>query len=361
MLVLLSCACFASLAGAQDITGKDIDGVRARLAELENNGISGESYQPAKAAAWFDFAVHEYSENDRVDAEEVLKNSIGIIDLLEKGVTDINMDTPLISQSLKIREDLWNKAEQYKAHEGFRCAEADVALFEVRLVWAAHEYAELGWRHANPYVEAAECLIKNIEEKIAACPKPVKIEEAPVVPEPGPEPAPVPTPEPEPQPQPQPEPVPVTEAAPAVEKEPETGIEDRLKQIPDSVHFAFDKADISPASAELIDQVASVMKEYPVITVVLNGHTDKRGNEKYNIWLSKRRADSVKKYLVNAGVEPDRIDIKIFGKSKLKTDARDVKGHAYNRRVELVFSVSGEKIEVLSQEGDLQLEGGKKR
>jgi hypothetical protein len=68
------------------------------------------------------------------------------------------MDTPVITGSIKIRDDLWAQAQQLKQAPGFQCAQHAVACMEVRLNDAGHKHVELGWRHAKPVIEIVEAL-----------------------------------------------------------------------------------------------------------------------------------------------------------------------------------------------------------
>lgn len=93
---------------------------------------------------------------------------------------------------------------------------------------------------------------------------------------------------------------------------------------------------ILPASDDLLQQVASVLKEHPELTKVeIQGHTDNRGNAGYNQTLSQRRAASVVKWLTNrGGVEAARLSPKGYGKDQ-PIDSNDTEaGRQKNRRVQ---------------------------
>ena len=77
-----------------------------------------------------------------------------------------------------------------------------------------------------------------------------------------------------------------------------------LKQ---TVFFAFNKATIKPVSYALLDDVAQAMKDHPKIKVEVQGHTDSVGNDRFNLKLSQKRAESVRNYLIKkGGIEPSR-------------------------------------------------------
>ena len=113
-------------------------------------------------------------------------------------------------------------------------------------------------------------------------------------------------------------------------------------EILDKVYFATNKAKIKKKSYGILDQVVSVMKTNPQITKVrVEGHTDDRGGEKANLKLSERRAKAVMDYLIDKGVEPERLESQGFGES-VPIDTNDTKdGRANNRRVEFTIVESG--------------------
>lgn len=87
-------------------------------------------------------------------------------------------------------------------------------------------------------------------------------------------------------------------------------------------------------SFEILDQVASVMRSNPGIKVVIEGHTDSRGSEGYNLTLSEARANSVRAALVERGIPQSRMDARGFGETKPVASNRTRKGRSANRRVE---------------------------
>ncbi len=101
------------------------------------------------------------------------------------------------------------------------------------------------------------------------------------------------------------------------------------------VKFDFDKATIKEDYSKDIDDLASVMQDYPELNVVIEGHTDSVGNDEYNKKLSQARAEAVKKYMVEkAGIDASRIDAQGFGEER-PIDSNDTQeGRAKNRRVE---------------------------
>lgn len=86
-----------------------------------------------------------------------------------------------------------------------------------------------------------------------------------------------------------------------------------------NVFYEFDKADITPESAEALNRLSQMLKENPNVTIELSAHCDFRGDSLYNRRLSQRRAESVVRYLVRSGIDSLRLTPLGYGKDKPKT------------------------------------------
>jgi outer membrane protein OmpA-like peptidoglycan-associated protein len=119
--------------------------------------------------------------------------------------------------------------------------------------------------------------------------------------------------------------------------------QDEIK-ISKQVQFKFDSDVILPESDLILGAIVAILNEHPEITRVrIEGHTDDRGTDAYNMKLSDRRAASVVKWLVKHGVAKERLASKGFGRSRpLDTNKTD-EARALNRRVEL--HIQGRKPE----------------
>ena len=108
------------------------------------------------------------------------------------------------------------------------------------------------------------------------------------------------------------------------------------------IYFDFDKATIKPESKPALEAAAKMLNENPTINVEIQGHTDSKGSDSYNLSLSDRRAASVVAYLVqNLGIDMSRLTSRGYGESMpIATNDTDA-GRAMNRRVE--FKIIGEK------------------
>ncbi|MFB6263062.1 MAG: OmpA family protein, partial [Bradymonadaceae bacterium] len=115
--------------------------------------------------------------------------------------------------------------------------------------------------------------------------------------------------------------------------------------IKEKVFFEYDRATIRKKSHSILEQVAGVIRSHPNIALVeIQGHTDARGTKKYNYELSQKRAEAVKDFLVDEGVDPDRLRAVGYGESdpQVPNDSREAM--AKNRRVE--FIIHQEKTEI---------------
>jgi len=109
------------------------------------------------------------------------------------------------------------------------------------------------------------------------------------------------------------------------------------------VLFDFDKAELRPDALPMLKNVAEVLKSYPKAPVLIEGHTDNKGDDAYNLKLSQRRADSVLAWLAkNAGIGKKRVKTKGWGEAKpvapneQPDGSDDPEGRQQNRRVEIV-------------------------
>ncbi len=104
------------------------------------------------------------------------------------------------------------------------------------------------------------------------------------------------------------------------------------------IKFDTDKADIKPEYNDEIKKVGDMMNKYPEIKMLIEGHTDNVGPVEYNKDLSLRRADAVKRYLVEKfGIAPERLTAKGFGPTNPIADNSTPEGRQKNRRIEAVI------------------------
>ena len=105
------------------------------------------------------------------------------------------------------------------------------------------------------------------------------------------------------------------------------------------VHFDFDEDILTNFARKRLDSLLNKLKLYSDYKIVVLGHTDSLGSLGYNDGLSERRAQRVKDYLQENGVEQIiKIKITTFGETKPVADNGNNQGRSRNRRVEIIIS-----------------------
>ena len=129
------------------------------------------------------------------------------------------------------------------------------------------------------------------------------------------------------------------EAAPVEEKETEVAPTPVPEKMPDfnysNIQFEFNSSVLKTASYAVLDQIASEMKKYNTVKFNIEGHASQEGTDQRNMTLSNDRANSVKAYLINAGVEGENLTSVGFGESKPVASNETEEGRVLNRRVEI--------------------------
>ncbi|MFV0471426.1 MAG: OmpA family protein [Paludibacteraceae bacterium] len=107
-----------------------------------------------------------------------------------------------------------------------------------------------------------------------------------------------------------------------------------FKQALQGIQFDVSKATIKPTSYGILDKVVKVMTDNPAYNLQINGYTDSQGNDEYNKKLSDDRANAVKQYLIDKGIDGSRLAAQGFGESDPIASNATSKGRYFNRRVE---------------------------
>jgi outer membrane protein OmpA-like peptidoglycan-associated protein len=111
--------------------------------------------------------------------------------------------------------------------------------------------------------------------------------------------------------------------------------------LPDSVFkFDFDSADLKPKNRELLSRIAGILLVSKGYGLSVFGYTDDVGTAEYNQKLSERRADAVRTYLVQAGIDPSIVNTKGFGKTNPLVRGGSMEARSKNRRVEIALTDS---------------------
>jgi len=105
-----------------------------------------------------------------------------------------------------------------------------------------------------------------------------------------------------------------------------------------TIYFKFDKWDIDPKSYPVLDDLVTLLKQKSTIELLIGGHTDSKGSDKYNKTLSQKRVDSVRNYLIRGGVDTSRLKSVGYGEEQPIDSNRSPEGRARNRRVEFLVT-----------------------
>lgn len=127
---------------------------------------------------------------------------------------------------------------------------------------------------------------------------------------------------------------PISEPCP----EPEPRIQGNKIVLWGKIFYDTAKATIKPVSYPVLDDVVDVLNKHPEITLVeVQGHTDARGSDSYNLKLSQARSESARDYLIQKGISPSRLVAKGYGESQPIAPNSTAEGMSQNRRTEFII------------------------
>ena len=102
------------------------------------------------------------------------------------------------------------------------------------------------------------------------------------------------------------------------------------------VLFAPDQSEPTTAAMRKLSPLVTILKEQPQRSIRIEGYTDSRGPESYNLDLSQRRADAVRDFLIENGISPRRITARGYGEAVAVASNTTIAGRQENRRVEVI-------------------------
>ncbi|NGZ75201.1 OmpA family protein [Saccharibacillus alkalitolerans] len=117
-----------------------------------------------------------------------------------------------------------------------------------------------------------------------------------------------------------------------------TGDEPVKLEIEDTLLFDYDKAELKPEASKTLDGIVKALKELDGASVEIQGHTDDRGSDDYNLDLSERRAQAVLRYFEESGLENVNFTAAGYGKKQPVASNDTEEGRGRNRRVDLVVA-----------------------
>jgi len=114
--------------------------------------------------------------------------------------------------------------------------------------------------------------------------------------------------------------------------------EDLVVNVGDRVFFDYDRYELKPEARAQLEKQAAWLRNFPPVTVTVEGHCDERGTREYNLALGERRADSARNYLIALGVDANRIRVISYGKERPAMVGSDETAWAQNRRAVTVVN-----------------------
>ncbi len=118
------------------------------------------------------------------------------------------------------------------------------------------------------------------------------------------------------------------------EKTPDEQLDAAIKLALDTVYFEFDSYALTPEASENLRAMASAMKNLGSAKIMIEGHTDERGSNEYNLSLAQKRAEAIKNFLMSEGVTAEAVETASFGEERPVVEGSDEDAFAKNRRGE---------------------------
>jgi outer membrane protein OmpA-like peptidoglycan-associated protein len=122
----------------------------------------------------------------------------------------------------------------------------------------------------------------------------------------------------------------------------------------DKILFGFDRSDLSAGAENNLGKLVDILKQYPDTDIEIQGHTDNKGADDYNLKLSERRASAVANFLRGRGVAPSRVRIKGYGETAPVASNDTEDGRSQNRRVDFLITANEKMKEDAKKEGAKQ-------
>ena len=109
-----------------------------------------------------------------------------------------------------------------------------------------------------------------------------------------------------------------------------------MADLTEPIYFDFDRSELQTHAREALQRKGEVLRDYPEFRIRIEGHADERGTVEYNLALGERRADAARQYLVDLGIDPDRLTTVSYGEERPAVEGSDESAWSRNRRDEFV-------------------------
>jgi peptidoglycan-associated lipoprotein len=113
-----------------------------------------------------------------------------------------------------------------------------------------------------------------------------------------------------------------------------------------TVFFDYDKSDIRDDARAALEAKVPILTANAGVRLRVEGHTDNRGSDEYNLALGQRRAVAVKRFLTDRGIDASRIEIASYGEERPADSGESDEAWAKNRRAEFVITAGGDNLVV---------------
>ncbi|MGQ0765044.1 MAG: OmpA family protein [Gemmatimonadota bacterium] len=301
---------------AHDLAVFEALGRRLSSAPAGNSG--DRDYLHARARHRITAARTAYERNDRSpfpdDMLALARRDIEVLEARDSTATrELITSSVLFPNDVRVvGTDIWTAALEIRKESGALASPAEIAEAESILLRAGHHIlAGPVCLPEDSAVASAAAMIERQRQRPA--------DTTMVVP---PRPAPVP---------------PDAPALPGPAATPRCASREEVAGLAGTVHFALDSSALSEATTGLIDAIGRTLAARSNVRLRISGHTDVRATGVYNLALSLRRVEAVAGRLEAMGIARDRISTSARGEDRPIAAGHDIRDHARNRRVELIF------------------------
>jgi peptidoglycan-associated lipoprotein len=117
-----------------------------------------------------------------------------------------------------------------------------------------------------------------------------------------------------------------------------------MDELQNMVFFDYDQSTIRDDSKAVLDRKVAILRSNPGVTMRIEGHADERGSVEYNLALSLRRANAIRDYLTNFGIDSGRFEVAAMGEERPLETGTTEAAYARNRRGEFYVTRGGDRL-----------------
>lgn len=134
------------------------------------------------------------------------------------------------------------------------------------------------------------------------------------------------------------------EAAAAERREAERRMAEARATLEEMIFFDYDEAEITAASERVLRAKVDILRRSPAVRIRIAGHADERGSNEYNIALGNRRAEAVREFMANFGIDANRVAIISYGEDRPLVNQSNEAAWSRNRRAEFDITAGADQI-----------------